>query len=174
MWKVGWSPIPASSTGNHNEIFLELSLLQDEQAQLPQAFFIEEVLCPFDHLLWPSSGPTPTSPHPSCAGVPRLGNITPDGDYKGILEGDSHLPISAGNLPNEETCKSHDSVPLLVTDSWLARIQTDRQIDWALQYLPISGRMARTATCYFIAPSSHNISSQWWNGIFLHGWMYLP
>ena len=70
---------PSQVLESHNEVFPEPFLLQVKQAQLPQPFSIREVFQPFDHLCNPSSGPTPTAMHLSCAGGPRPGCSTSAG-----------------------------------------------------------------------------------------------
>lgn len=65
-----------------------LSLLQAEQAPLPQPFFVEEVLQPFD---WPSSGPLPVAIRISCQGTPGFNVMLQVHSHNCKVEGENHL-----------------------------------------------------------------------------------
>ena len=71
-------------------ISLEPSLLQAEQAQLPQPFYVGELLWSSS---WPSSGLTAIALHP-CAGSPGLGTALQMGPHKGRAEEDNHVLAS--------------------------------------------------------------------------------
>ena len=76
-----------------NEVSLEPCFGQSKQAQLPQPFFIGEVLQPFDHL----HGPAPTALLLSCTGGPRPGCSTPGGVLQGQIRGGKSPPNCAGH-----------------------------------------------------------------------------
>ena len=82
---------------SHNEVCPQPYLLQNEQANLPQTFFITEVLQPYKcpaiwTALWLPSGLTPAAPSPSWAENRGAGRDNPNGTYRGHRGGRQSLP----------------------------------------------------------------------------------
>ena len=97
---------PLKILEGHNEVCLQTSLFQAEQALFPQPVFAGEGL----QSLWPSSGPSPKTPHLSCAGAPDSDAVLHMGHHYGRTEGDNHIPLPAVQPSYDGT---HDTVGLL-------------------------------------------------------------
>jgi len=93
---------------------LQPSLLQAEQAQLPQPVFIGEVLQSSDPLC--GSPLDPLLQLPAFFGGPRPGCSTPHRPREGRVERDNHLPAPA-NLPSSDGAR--DTIGLLSCKSTL-------------------------------------------------------
>jgi len=78
----------------HSEVSSEPSLLQAEQAELPQPFFIKDAPAHWASSC-SSSEPAPTAPRFFCAGDPKLGCSTAGGASQGRAEGGNPLPLPA-------------------------------------------------------------------------------
>ena len=74
-----------------------LSLLQAEQAQLPQPVFTVEVLQPCGHLCGPSLDPVQQLHIFLVLGASDLNAVLQMGSHEGGVTRDSHLPVPAGH-----------------------------------------------------------------------------
>ena len=87
---------------------MEPSLLHTQQAQLPQPFFIGEVLQPSEHLHGPPLDPLQQLHIFLVLGALGLDAILQMGPYKGRTQEDNHLPhmLSEDSSPSS-TCPAH-------------------------------------------------------------------
>ncbi|XP_048803588.1 uncharacterized protein LOC125694433 [Lagopus muta] len=80
-----------------NEVTPQPSLLQAEQAQLPQPVLIGEVLQPPDHLSRPPLDPFQNLYVFLVLRAPQLDTVLQVGPHKSRVERDNHLPVPAGH-----------------------------------------------------------------------------
>ena len=80
----------------YNLVSPEPSLLRTKQFQIPQTFFIGEVLQPSDRLSGPPLDSFQESQFFVVLGAPGLETVLQMGLHKSWVEGDNHLPLPAG------------------------------------------------------------------------------
>ena len=91
---------------SYNDVTSQPSLLQAEQAQLPQPVFVEEVLQPSDHLRAPSLDPLQQLLVFIALGAPDMDVVLQMGPHEGRVERDNQ-PVPAGHLSSDGT---HDTM----------------------------------------------------------------
>lgn len=90
---------------SHNEVCPQPYLLQNEQANLPQTFFITEVLQPFDHRHGPPLDLFQQLHIFLALGTPALDTVLQMGPPEGKIEGDNPLPLPDGH-PSSDAAQS--------------------------------------------------------------------